>query len=51
MIGRLVEIIKQGKDYGKFARVVKSLGNGNFRVVTTCGHRTVLNVNDMNKVM
>lgn len=51
MKGRLVEITKEGKDYGKFGRVLKMVKTGYFRVETTDGYRTVCHISEMNKVM
>ena len=46
----LYEITKQGKDYGKFATIVKEVKKDVYRVVTLDGFRTVCHIDEMEKV-
>lgn len=51
MLGRAIRILKEGKDQYKFGRVIKALGDGNFRVETEDGYRTCLHITEMEKLV
>lgn len=46
----LYEIIKRGKDYGKFATITKEIKKDTYRVTTLDGFRTVCHIDELVKV-